>query len=77
MCPNLSRDSRALAIAFVAFEALLRKRDLHRRIRSFSLASQKRPPRGGRYITKANFSLGEKNLGLGFDDEDGVGIRAA
>ena len=23
------------------------------------------------------FSLGEKNLSLGFDDEDGVGIRAA
>jgi hypothetical protein len=75
--PKLSCDASALAIALVTFEALLRKCDLHRRIRSFSLASQKRPPKGGRYKTEIEFSLGEKNLSLGFDDEDGVGIRAA
>jgi hypothetical protein len=72
--PKLSCDASALAVALVTVEALLRKRDLHRRIRSFSLASQKRPPKGGRHITKANFSLCEKNLRLGFDDEEGVGL---
>lgn len=76
MGPNFSRDPRALAIALVGFEALLREGNLHRRIRSFSFASQKRPPEGGCYITEASLSLGEKNLRLGFDDEEGVGIWA-
>ena len=35
--PKLSCDASALAIALVTFEALLRKRDLHPRIRSLSL----------------------------------------
>jgi hypothetical protein len=35
--PKLSCDARALAVALVTFEALLRKRDLHPRIRSLSL----------------------------------------
>jgi hypothetical protein len=44
MGPNFSRDPRALGIAFVAFEALLRKRDLHPRIRSLSLGEAKELP---------------------------------
>jgi hypothetical protein len=75
--PKLSRDPGALGIAFVAFEALLREGDLHLGIRSFPWAMQKScPPKGGRYITETNFSLCEKNLRLGFDNEEGVGIRA-
>jgi hypothetical protein len=75
--PKLSCDASALAIAFVTVEALFRKCDLHRRIRSFSLVSQKRPPEGGRYKNEPRFSLGEINLRLSFDDEEGVGILAA
>ena len=33
-------------------------------------------PEGGRYKTEPESSLGEKNLRLSFDDEEGVGIRA-
>jgi hypothetical protein len=44
MGPKLSRDPRALAIALVIFEALLRKRDLHPRIRSLSLGQAKELP---------------------------------
>jgi hypothetical protein len=44
MGPNFSHDPRALGIAFVAFEALLRKRDLHPRIRSLSLGEAKELP---------------------------------
>jgi hypothetical protein len=44
MSPDFSRDSGALAIAFVAFEALLRERDLHPRIRSLSLGHAKELP---------------------------------
>jgi hypothetical protein len=39
--PKLSCDARPLAIALVTFEALLRKRDLHLRIRSLSLGQAK------------------------------------
>jgi hypothetical protein len=76
MGPKLGCDASPLAIALVTVEALLRKCDLHRRIRSFSFASQKRAPKGGRYKTAAEFSLGEKNFRLGFDDEEGVGLWA-
>jgi hypothetical protein len=37
MSPNFGCDPRALGIALVAFEALLRKGNLHSRIRSLSL----------------------------------------
>jgi len=37
MGPNFGRYPRALGIALVAFETLLRERDLHLRIRSLSL----------------------------------------
>jgi hypothetical protein len=44
MGPKLSCDARTLAIALVAFEALLRKRDLHPRIRSLYLGQAKELP---------------------------------